>query len=176
MTDNHEAALFRWASRKDVSAIHALLEAAYRGEESLRGWTSEAHLLQGPRTSREEVMERATGPRSGFLLAERVGELIGCVYLKDEGGTAYLGMFAVRPACQGAGIGRALLAESDRKAKAAWGVIAMRMTVISLREDLIAYYERRGYRRTGETEPFPFDDAAGALTRDFHLTVLVKPV
>jgi hypothetical protein len=50
------------------------------------------------------------------------------------------------------------------------------MTVIQVRDTLIAWYERRGYSLTGETKPFPYgDDRFGRpLRNDLHFVVLEK--
>jgi ribosomal protein S18 acetylase RimI-like enzyme len=82
----------------------------------------------------------------------------------------------VRPELQGAGLGRVVLAEAERIAREEWGVREMHMTVIHLREDLIAWYERRGYRRTGEMSPFPYDDQRFGIPRrdDLQFELLVK--
>lgn len=99
------------------------------------------------------------------LLAERDGALVACCHLEQQGDTGYFGMFAVSPELQAAGLGRRLLAEAERIARDEWQVMAMRMTVIEQRAELIAWYERRGYRLTGETRPFPYGDARFGLPR-----------
>ena len=43
------------------------------------------------------------------------------------------------------------------------------MTVIERRPELIAYYERRGYARTGERRPLP-------PAPEFDLLVLERPI
>jgi ribosomal protein S18 acetylase RimI-like enzyme len=85
-------------------------------------------------------------------------------------------MFAVRPALQGAGLGGLVLAEAERFAREEWKAAEMHMTVISAREDLIAWYVRRGYRRTGETRPFPYGDERFGLPRreDLEFELLTK--
>jgi hypothetical protein len=43
----------------------------------------------------------------------------------------------------------------------------IRMNVMNVRDAPIAWYLRRGARKTGETEPFPYgDDRFGAPLRD----------
>ncbi len=158
----------------EAKAIAALIERAYRGDEAARTWTTEADILTGPRTTVEEIKALLTDPQSRFVVAARDGALAACALIRDEGGVGYFGMFAVRPDLQGAGLGRTMLDAAERHARALWSCRAMTMTVISLREDLIAYYERRGYRRTGEQKPFPFEPTMGAVRTDFHLTVLRK--
>ena len=94
-------------------------------------------------------------PGSRLLVAEQDGALVACCQLEHRGDAAYFGMFAVTPGSQGAGLGRRVMAEAERIARQAWNVGEMHMTVISVREELIAWYERRGYRRTGKMTPFP---------------------
>jgi len=158
----------------EAKAIAALIERAYRGDEALKSWTTEAHILTGPRTDLEEIKALLSDPKSRFVVATEGDALAACALIRDEGGVGYFGMFAVRPDLQGAKLGRTMLDAAERYARDLWRVPQMYMTVINLREDLIAYYERRGYRRTGEQKPFPFADGMGAARRDFHLAVLRK--
>ncbi|MGA5702962.1 GNAT family N-acetyltransferase [Peterkaempfera bronchialis] len=166
---------FRTAVEADVPAVVALVESAYRGENR-GGWTTEAHLLAGQRTDPQGVTEVITDEGSRLLAVERDGELLACCQLERRGTTAYFGMFSVRPDRQGGGIGRAVLAEAERTAREEWHCSAMEMTVIVQREDLIAWYERRGYRRTGETLPFPYGDERFGLPLrpDLRFERLVK--
>ena len=97
-------------------------------------------------------------PGSTVLMVERDGRVVACCQLEHRGDHAYFGMFAVSPTLQGAGLGKRVIAEAERQARLRWGVREMHMTVISVREDLIAWYERRGYRRTGKRTPFPYGD------------------
>lgn len=168
---------FRSATTNDVAAIVALVHSAYRGQSSRAGWTTEADLLEGQRTDPEAVIDIIETPRSRILLAEEEGELVGCCQLQWTGDYLYLGMFAVSPARQGVGLGRAIMAESERIANEL-GASTMKMTVISLRTDLIAWYERVGYAKTGATEPFPYgDERFGLPTRDdLEFVVMTKPV
>lgn len=150
---------FRAATADDVSALVALVESAYRGEASRRGWTTEADLLDGQRIDAEGLAETLGKPGGRVVLAEQDGVLLGCAHVERQDGYAYFGMFSVRPELQGSGLGNALLAECERIARDDWHCATMRMTVISVRGELIAWYERRGYRRTGEYKPFPYGDA-----------------
>lgn len=167
---------FRAATPDDVGAIVALVESAYRGEASRAGWTTEADLLDGRRTGPEDVLAQLARPQSRMLLAERDGELLACAHVAVEDGAGYFGMFSVRPGLQGAGIGGQVLAEAERFARDEFGMDVMRMTVIDLREELIAWYERRGYRRTGIKKPFPYGDERFGLPRrdDLRFEVLEK--
>lgn len=170
--------LYRTAVAADVPAIVALVESAYRGESGQRGWTTETHLLDGQRTDAQNVAGLIDRAGSLVLLVEREGELIACCHIEQQDAAGYFGMFAVSPQLQTAGLGRALLAEAERIARDEWQVGTMRMTVIEQRAELIAWYERRGYRLTGETRPFPYGDARFGLPRrdDLRFVWMSKPL
>jgi ribosomal protein S18 acetylase RimI-like enzyme len=167
---------FRAATEADVDAVVALVESAYRGESSRAGWTTEADLLDGRRTGPDEIGEYLARPRSLILLAERDRDLLACAHVAEEDGAGYFGMFSVRPTLQGNGLGKRVLAEAERIVRETWRLPAMRMTVIDSRAELIAFYERRGYRRTGVFKPFPYGDARFGIPRrdDLRFEVLEK--
>ncbi|GGK70578.1 GNAT family N-acetyltransferase [Streptomyces flaveus] len=169
---------FRDATDADVDALVALIESAYRGDSSRTGWTTEADILQGQRTDPEGVLEVIKSPDSRLRTVERDGTLIACCQLEHRGDHAYFGMFAVSPAQQGGGLGKVILAEAERYAREIWGAAEMHMTVITAREDLIAWYERRGYRRTGQMTPFPYGDERFGIPQrdDLQFELLVKPL
>lgn len=169
---------FRRAEQRDVPAVVSLVESAYRGEASKQGWTTEADLLDGQRTDPGDVAALIDKPGGAIVLAELDGEILASAHIEKQGDAGYFGMFAVRPSLQGSGLGKIVLAECERRARATWGVRAMRMTVISVRPELIAWYERRGYRATGETKPFPYGDARFGLPKrdDLAFVVLEKPL
>jgi len=173
---DHHALVFRTARASDADAIVALVESAYRGESGLRGWTTETHLLDGRRTNVDDVRTMIATPSCRLLLAESDCRLLASclVERRDEGG--YFGMFAVDPDAQGAGIGKQVLARAERLAAESWGCKVMRMTVIVQRDELIAWYGRRGYRRTGQFEPFPYGDERFGIPRrdDLRFEVLFK--
>jgi ribosomal protein S18 acetylase RimI-like enzyme len=163
------------ATDADVAAIVALVNGAYRGDSSRRGWTTEADLLGGQRTDPAGVAALIASPGHTILLLWDRSGLAACVLLEEKtGGTCYLGMLTVRPELQGGGIGRRLLAAAETHARERLGATAMEMTVIDVRHELIAWYERRGNARTGETRPFPYGDARFGLPRrdDLRFTVL----
>lgn len=153
MTSNH---LIRPATEHDVPHIVALVESAYRGDASRVGWTTEADFLDGQRTDPEGVKALIDAPDSQVLLAVRDGELLACIHVQRLEDSGYFGMFSVRPNLQGRGIGDQLLQAAETHVRDVFRLARMTMTVISIRVELIAYYERRGYRRTGETKPFPY--------------------
>lgn len=167
---------FRPAGAADVPALVALVQSAYRGEASRAGWTTEADLLDGRRTDEAGVTELLDRADSVVLVAELDGRPVACCHVERRGDTAYFGMFSVAPAAQGGGLGRRVLARAEEWARAEWGVSAMEMTVIEQRADLIAWYERRGFARTGVFEPFPYGDERFGipLRDDLRFEKLVK--
>lgn len=173
MTDD---LVFRDATDRDVPALVALVTSAYRGDASRQGWTTEADMLDGQRIDPEGLARDIARPRSRVLLAERDGAPIACAHVAEEDGCGYFGMFSVRPDLQGAGLGKRLLAEAERVVREDWGLPAMRMTVIDIRDELIAFYARRGYRRTGIHKPFPYGDPRFGLPKrdDLRFEVLEK--
>ncbi|MGW2564082.1 GNAT family N-acetyltransferase [Streptomyces sp. NPDC001514] len=175
----HPAELtFRDAHEADVPALVELIESAYRGDASRAGWTTEADILDGQRTDPEGVREVITAAGSRLVVVERDGGPIACCQLEHRGDAAYFGMFAVRPELQGGGLGRRIIAEAERIAHESWAVREMHMTVISVRDELIAWYERRGYRRTGRMTPFPYGDERFGIPQrdDLQFELLVKPL
>lgn len=169
---------FRTAIPADVPQIVALVESAYRGEASRAGWTTEADLLEGQRTDPDGVAQVVGSSKGQVLLAFDGDELIGCCHVERHDDHAYFGMFAVRPVLQGSGLGKAILAEAERIARDEWHLPQMHMTVISVRDDLIAWYQRRGYQRTGKTSPFPYGDErfGQPLRPDLEFELLTKPL
>jgi GNAT superfamily N-acetyltransferase len=168
---------FRFAGPADVPAIVSLVESAYRGEASRRGWTTEADLLDGRRTDAAAVSAILNAEGSAMLVAEADGLLAGCCRLeRHPQATVFFGLFAVLPDRQGQGWGRAILAEAERLAREDWGAQTMMMTVLAQRRDLIAWYERRGYRQTGETQPFPYENTRFGRPKrpDLHFAVLAR--
>ena len=173
-----EPLVFRNARADDAEAIVALVESAYRGDASRAGWTTEADMLDGRRTGADDVLAQIDRPQSAILLAEQAGRLVACAHVAVEDGAGYFGMFSVVPGLQGGGVGKAVLAEAERLAREDFGMASMRMTVIDIRDELIAFYERRGYRRTGIKKPFPYGDARFGLPKrdDLRFEVLEKPL
>lgn len=175
MTDTVGAG-FRFAQAADVAVIVALTQSAYRGDASRVGWTTEADFLDGQRTDAADVAALIKNTKSRMLLAERDGELLACCNIQQQEAACYFGMFSVRPNLQGSGVGRLMLAEAERIARDEWACREMQMTVISVRDELIAWYERRGYSRSGVFKPFPYGDERFGIPRraDLRFEVLVK--
>ena len=166
----------RPATAADVPALAALVNSAYRGEASRQGWTTEADLLDGPRTDAAALHELLGAPGGGFVLAAGpAGQLLGCVYLQAQASRLYLGTLAVAPAGQAQGLGHRLLEAAEARARQL-GCTHLKITVVAARSELLAWYERRGYARTGATEPFPATTRFGRPRQPLALLVLEKPV
>lgn len=173
-----EPLTFRPAVHADIPALVTLVTSAYRGDASKQGWTTEADMLDGQRIDPGVLAGDIDRDRSRIVLAERAGLLLACAHVAEEDGAGYFGMFSVRPDLQGGGVGKALLAEAERVAGEEWELPAMRMTVIDIRDELIAFYERRGYARTGIKKPFPYGDERYGIPKrdDLRFEVLEKPL
>ncbi|WP_421837891.1 GNAT family N-acetyltransferase [Novosphingobium sp.] len=147
---------YRIAQLADAPALRALIESGYRGDSARKGWTNEADLLGGDRTTPAEVAAMVAAPEKRVLLAEQDGALVGTVTITDLGqGLAYMGLLCIDPERQAGGLGRALVSEVERLAVREFAATRMELIVVDVREELIAWYERRGYTRTGELRPFP---------------------
>ena len=166
---------FRAATAADVLALAALINQAYRSEASQAGWTTEDHLLAGPRIDAATLLELLAAPAAVLLLAELHGRLVGCVYLENKGNYLYLSLLAVAPAAQAHGLGRQLLAHAEAHARWA-GCATIKMSVLAQRAELLAWYERQGYHRTGASEPFPATTRFGQPRQELTLLALEKAV
>ncbi len=165
------------AKPADIAAIVELVNSAYRGETSRRGWTTEADLVDGTRIDAGTLEEILAVPGSAVLVLRAQSGLLGCVEVrKKDADTSYVGMLAIRPALQGSGIGRQMLASAETFARHEHGARVVEMTVIEQRVELIAWYERRGYRATGERRPFPYNDERLGIPKspDLRMVVLSK--
>jgi len=169
------APTFRAATAADVPALTTLINQAYRSEASQAGWTTEGHLLAGPRIDETTLLELLAAPAAVLLLAELSGSLAGCVYLENQGAYLYFSMLAVAPAAQARGLGRQLLAQAVAQARRA-GCATIRMSVLAQRAELLAWYERQGYHRTGASEPFPATTRFGHPRQELTLLTLEKAV
>ena len=150
---------YRPALVADVEQIVALVNSAYRGESSRAGWTTEADLLGGQRTDADEVRSLIAPAESAddtlMLLFFYNGELTGTVHLQHAHDAAHMSMLVIKPVMQGQGLGKKLIQAAEVTGIKMWDVHKMLMHVITLRHELIAFYERRGYRRTGKLKAFP---------------------
>ncbi|WP_415064306.1 GNAT family N-acetyltransferase [Bdellovibrio sp.] len=165
---------FTQADDSHVDSLVELVNSAYRGESSKVGWTTEADILGGQRTDAEGIQEMINKEDSVILIAENDdnGDLVGCVHLEKQNAKCYLGMLTVDPSLQNKGIGKMLLTESGALAQF-WDCTSIFMTVISARSELIAWYEKHGFRKTGEKKPFPYGDERFGLPKVEGLEFIV---
>ncbi|KUG07171.1 hypothetical protein ASU33_12385 [Solirubrum puertoriconensis] len=151
-----------------------LINGAYRSSPEQAGWTSEGHLLSGPRTDAAALQELITKPAATiFTYRDETQELKGCIFLQPQRGTLYLGLLAVQPAAQAAGIGKKLLAFAEVHAKR-YACLSITITVLSARPELAAWYERHGFRATGHTQALPVEDRFGVANRELTLVEMRK--
>jgi GNAT superfamily N-acetyltransferase len=149
----------RPATVADAEAVAALVHSAYRSEESRRGWTTEADLVGGQRADPAMIRHVVGLPDDVVLTAVDADDRpFACCHLERRDDAAYLGMFAVRPGAQGQGVGRAMLRAAEGYARDRWGSVRVEITVLNHRPELMAWYERCGFRATGESHPFPYED------------------
>jgi ribosomal protein S18 acetylase RimI-like enzyme len=166
------------ATAVDAKPLSDLINAAYRGAGGRRGWTHEAELISGERARSKDIAAMISDSSTTVLL-RRGGDrspLLGCIAVEMNSTTdCTISMLAVAPEFQTAGLGRALLEDAEQFAAGKGATIA-KITVVKQREALLAWYERRGYRRTGAHEAFPYgDDSVGTPLRDdLRFVVLEK--
>ncbi len=170
-------------TREELPEVVRLVNAAYRGRDGQAGWTNEIGLVDGLRTTVAELgHELETSVDLAIFGLREAGELIACVRLEPATSLSgepagCISMLAVLPQLQDRGLGRLMLEHAESQARARGARVA-RMTVVSIRGSLIAWYERHGYRRTGETEPFPYSEApfGQPLQTGLEFVVLEKPL
>jgi len=165
------------ATPHDIPALLLLVNGAYRGEASRRGWTTEADFLSGDiRTDAADLAALLARPEAVILkVADEAEHLIGCVFLEKRGERLYLGMLSVQPERQGQGIGKILLHGAEEHAQHL-GCRAVFMRVLTPRHELLAWYERHGYRPTGEYEPYTAPPKYGVPQQPLEFALLEKAV
>ena len=164
------------ATPADAARLARHVNAAYRGETARQGWTTESDLLDGQRIDEAGLHEMLAVPNAVTLLCLGAdNELLGSFYAHAAGDKVSLSMLAVAPTGQRQGVGRFLLSAAENYGRQ-HGCTTSKMTVISVRAELIAYYERRGYHLNGATEPFPTDPRYGIPRQPLVLLVLEKPL
>jgi len=161
------------ASVNDVPALTQLINKSYRGESAERGWTTESHLLGGQRID-EETLTRYIQDKDTVILKCSINEeVVGSVYLNKNGSDLYFGMLTVDPDKQNTGTGKLLLKHVEWYAREQ-NCNRIHMTVISVRDELIAWYERHGFIKTGEVKPFPADTKFGIQKQPLQLLVMER--
>ena len=162
------------ASITDAERIVSLVNQAYRPDASLTGWTHEAELVSGKRTSTQQV--RALFKDNSTILVMRDKDcVVACVHIERFGYISHIGMLATSPSVQGMGIGKHMLAAAESLATNKYAATRLKMSILSSRPELLAYYNRRGYVLTGNIAPYPIEAAVGVPTRkDLHVLELHK--
>jgi len=158
----------------DIPALVAIINSAYRGTASKKGWTTEADLLDGLRVNEETLTAMLKTPGAVILkCSSDSNEIEGCVYLEKQDNKLYLGLLTVLPEIQAKGIGKILLQAAVEYAQHL-RLKSICITVISVRTELIAWYERQGYQKTGDTKPFPADNKLVIPKQPLELLVMEK--
>lgn len=168
--------IIRKATLKNIPELVMLVNSAYRGEGSKKGWTTEADLLDGIRTDAESI-EQMINKKNGVILQSFNNNdvLQGCVYLEKQKDKMYLGMLTVSPPEQTKGIGKQLLIVAENYANEQ-KCLLVEMTVISVRKELIAWYQKHGYKNTGKTKPFPNDAKFGIPKQPLEFIIMQKEI
>jgi len=173
--------MLKAAVEDDYGAVIDLANVAYRSTGDGASWNSETGIIAGVRLTDSSLREDLTKKPNAELLIWREevsGELLGTVWLEPKGdGVWYLGLLIVRPGLQNRGLGRQLLGAAEEFVKERGGV-RVRMTVLHVRETLVAWYQRRGYALSGKTEAFPYGDErfGKPLRDDLHFVVMEKGI
>ncbi len=165
---------FRSARPDDAEAIAQLVNQAFRPRAGIAGWTHEAHLVAGDRIDPARVRQIVAAEDCVLLLGMAGTEIVACVQLERAGTRVSIGMLAVAPDCQGGGLGKAMLAHAEAHAVQRWQVEKFVMRVLPARAELLAFYLRRGYRRSGEVSDYPVNAAGVPLQPELKIETLEK--
>lgn len=153
--------IFRAANKLDAEVITKLVNKAYRPESGASGWTHESDLVSGSRANVDQVVDIISKPDSIIFLGIKGSEIVACIHIEKDGSNSYIGMFAVNPTLQGAGVGKQMLAYAECYASENFSSDKFIMVVVSSRSELIAFYQRRGYQKTGSIMDYPLSVGAG---------------
>jgi len=168
--------MFIEATKQHIPDIVELVNLSYRSQD-LRGWTSEADVIEGDRISAQQLQDLFIAD-SKILLLFDAAELIACVHVQKHKDRAYIGMLTTHPQWQNQGLGKQVLQFAEDFAQENFAVTGFKMSVLSCRTELIEFYLRRGYVLTGETEDYPIDANVGQPLfeniRLLHLNKLVR--
>lgn len=157
------------ATTNDIQKIVDLVNTAYRSKE-IQGWTSESDLVLGDRINSQQVQQLICQDAKLFLLFD-AAELIGCVHLHIQQQSCYIGMLTTHPKTQNRGLGKQILEFAESFSKHQFATQTFKMSVLSNRPELIAFYQRRGYQLTGYSEPYPINANVG-IPLDQNIAIL----
>lgn len=165
------------ATEADIPALNVLVHKCYRGPESFQGWTSEANMLDGNRTTPERLAREMSNPSIKFLKGlNEDGEMIACCLTQQQDDAVFTGMLCVQPHLQGSGLGKKMMAAVGAWAKEN-NCSKIKIEVISARKELVQWYERQGFVRTGKATPFPPPTIEFGIPKDdFILMEMEKPL
>ncbi|MCE9551141.1 MAG: GNAT family N-acetyltransferase [Betaproteobacteria bacterium] len=167
--------IFRTASKLDAEVIANLVNMAYRPESGASGWTHESDLVSGSRTNVDQIVDIISKPDSVILLGIKGSEIAACIHIEKDDSSGYIGMFAVNPTLQGAGVGKQMLAYAEWYASENFSSDKFIMVVVSSRSELISFYQRRGYQKTGSIMDYPLSAGAGIPKHpDLKIEILEK--
>ncbi len=164
----------RIAHEADAKEITTLVNRAYRPLPQDAGWTHEAGLVAGTRTTAGQVLSLFR-ERSVVLLLCVGQRIVACVHVQGDPPGACIGMLATDPQLQARGLGKQMLLHAEQYARKHFGASVFRMSILSSRPELLAFYERRGYALTGEVEGYPLSAGVGQpLVEGIQVLSLMK--
>ena len=159
---------FRKATNADIDNIIELVNRAYRSGE---GWTNEASLVSGNRTSKDEVLGYMN---NAHLFVLEKSEILAVICIEEQDKSAYIGFLAVDTKLQNQGIGKVMLQNAEEYASKTLGLSNFIMALIANREELIEFYLRRGYKKTAKLIDYPTNLNVGTPKKDLQVIYLVK--
>ena len=169
-----ESLNIRKASLDDLAAIVDLVNIAYRSKE-IQGWTSESDIVVGDRIDHEQLKQLIHMKNSFIFLDLNVDKsIIGTVHLQVEQGVGYIGLLTTHPKIQNRGIGKILLQYAEDYCFKNYGINSFEISVLSTRVELIDFYERRGYRFTGQVDSYPIEKKVGTPLMDIQILYFKK--
>jgi ribosomal protein S18 acetylase RimI-like enzyme len=166
---------FRKARKSDIETIVQLVNKAYRPKLESRGWTDESDIVSGERINAVQVTDAISKEYSAILLGFKDSEVVACVHVEKDGNNCHIGLFAVNPILQGSGCGKQMLDHAERYANENFSSEKFIMFVVSSRNELISFYLRRGYQKTGEIMDYPISAGVGTPKyADLKIEILEK--
>lgn len=162
------------ANLEHINEIIKLVNEAYRGDI---GWTKETNLVSGCRTTKQEIESLISNQNNHLLIYIENSQMVSCICIEQLQDQCYIGLFAVKPSIQNKGIGKKVLELAEEYAKLKFFIKKFIMVVISQREELIEYYQRRGYSKNGTIKEYPKNlDVGIPLTNNLTIEYLEKDI